>query len=100
MAELPRMVMALKGSTTLRAARRAFSKGVSGFTSGPLRKRSNQLITGIGVHGEAPADASCWAFGLAGVLPWFEALSAGGLAARAAWQGVDVLVGAGAGVCG
>jgi len=43
-AELPRIVRALKGSTTLRAANQAFSSGVIGFTLGPSIKRSYQLI--------------------------------------------------------
>ncbi len=47
MAEVPRMVMALKGSTTLRTASQAFSFGVSGLTCGPLKKRAYQLTMGM-----------------------------------------------------
>jgi len=46
MAELPRMVMMLKGSTTLRMASQPFSLGVRGLTCGPSRKREYQLMMG------------------------------------------------------
>src|ERR1700677_643914 len=46
MAELPRIVMALNGSATLRTASQAFSFGVIGFTCGPSRNRAYQLTRG------------------------------------------------------
>ena len=67
------MVSALKGSITLRAASRAFSRRVIGFTSGPLTKRSYQLIDGRGRQGAVcvfAADcAPGWALDAGGAVP-------------------------------
>ena len=94
MAESPRMVMTLKGSTTLRVASHAFSRGVSGLTCGPLVKRTYQLGGG-GQGGFVPRVES--GEGLA-------ADSAGALAPSAFDAGggldVDALAGQGAGVAG
>src|SRR5579863_6933524 len=46
MPDSPAMVIRLKGSMRLRTARRAFWRGVSGLTSGPVRKRAYQLTMG------------------------------------------------------
>ena len=70
------MVMALKGSRRLRTERRAFSFAVRGLTSGPLRKRANQLTGLAGVQGGEVDGAP----------------EAGG---AAAWAGVDAGLAAG-----
>lgn len=91
------MVIALKGSRRLRAARRAFSAGVRGLTSGPERKRANQLMTGMGVQsgedGHRPGSGLGWA-GDCGGGDW-ELWDAGqGAAGRAAGEGWSCGLGA------
>src|ERR1035441_7674064 len=78
MAELPRMVTALKGSAMLRTAIQAFSWGFIGFTCGPLVKRAYQSIWGKGWgHGVVCAPGGGLTLGAAGRgEPSLEAASA------------------------
>jgi hypothetical protein len=84
MAELPRMVKVLKGSTSLRAASQAFSLGVIGFTSGPVRKRPNQFVSGLGAQGTVCVFAADWPLAAGGSFP---ATGTAGQATFAAGQG-------------
>ncbi len=68
--DCPAMVMALNGSARLRTASQAFSLGVRGLTSGPVRKRANQFLAGGHFGGVA------WAAGL-GEMPSCAAPEAG-----------------------
>src|ERR1039458_8959462 len=100
MAERPRMVRPLKGSITLRAASRAFSRRVIGFTSGPLTKRSYQLIAGRGGQGAVCVSGS--AVDAGGAVPAaggvVTPVAAAGWAALPAGQGT--VAGAAAWLCG
>src|ERR1700722_13809511 len=62
MAAFAMMVTALKGSRMFLAARRAFSLGVSGLTSGPLMNRWKKLMRGGGGQG----GSSCAGIGSGG----------------------------------
>src|ERR1700722_13622880 len=73
MAALPRMVTALKGSSRFLTARRAFSRGVRGLTSGPLMNLWKKLTSGIGAQG----GRSC------------GEMLAGGLPETAVWAGIS-----------
>src|ERR1035437_6144628 len=101
MAELPRIVMALNGSTTLRVAIQRFSLGVIGFTCGPLVNRIYQLIVCSGWHG-----AGCvlgWPLAPAGAIPSTEDVSVVavvGLTPFATGQGAVVGVATGVRVFG
>src|ERR1039458_1975356 len=83
----PRMVRALKGSTTLRTASQAFSLAFIGFTCGPSRKRTYQLISGFGGHGAGFRLRS--SNGLAGFVAMVAAAPAPNTAAPSLliWQG-------------
>jgi hypothetical protein len=98
MAELPRMVMALKGSPTLRMASHAFSVGVIGLTFGPLRKRAYQLMMG-GKAGQGAACALGWELTLGVDVAAPEAAGAEAVSAEAA-PDFFTLQGAGGAVTG
>src|ERR1035437_10303376 len=101
MAELPRIVMALNGSTTLRVAIQRFSLGVIGFTCGPLVNRIYQLIVFWG--GQGAGCVSGWPLAPAGAIPATEDVSvvaAVGLTPFAAGQGAVVGVATGVGLFG
>src|ERR1035437_5415931 len=101
MAELPRIVMALNGSTTLRVAIQRFSLGVIGFTCGPLVNRIYQLIVCWGWQGAGCAAG--WPLAPDGAIPSTEdvpAVAGVGLAPFAAEQGTLVGVVTGVGFCG
>src|SRR5579859_5142766 len=91
MAELPRMVIALKGSITSRVASQAFCVGVMRLTCGPLRKRAYQSIKGA-----SGGQLSCcrlgsrtgW-LGLEAIAPATPAWTTA-MAARLVWQGPAV----------
>ena len=95
MAELPRIVTALKGSITLRAAIQRFSLGVIGFTWGPLVKRIYQLIAGWG--GQGAGCVPGWPLAPAGA---FQVAGGAGLATFAAGQGAVAGGAAWEGFCG
>src|ERR1035437_8230210 len=96
MAELPRIVMALNGSTTLRVAIQRFSLGVIGFTCGPLVNRIYQLIVCCGWQGAGSVPG--WLLAPAGAIPAtgdVPAVAGVGLAPFAAGQGAVVGVATG-----
>src|ERR1035441_7915484 len=93
MAELPRMVIPLKGSRRFRTASRAFSFGVSALTCGPLRKRAYQLTKGAN-GGQASGLREALMTGLAGSEAIAPAAPAWTIAVASLliWQGAALLI--------